>query len=197
MPYFVYDAIFANGYAWNTLDPSGTYQPDRAAVSAKAAIGMWALWDTPYTDLLFETVADLSGETGGFYEGVYENGNGAIPLQTANNNGIILAALLYRVQGPILQRHNENTQHWDMAHTGSDIRANRCLPEPMIEEISCCACAGMVQPEPTVSFTDFQYCRPIQTENGIAATQCGPEQQSFALPTPRQVLPQSCQAQGG
>ncbi len=193
VPYFVYDAIFANGYAWNTLDPSGTYQPDRAAVSAKAAIGMWALWDTPYTDLLFETVADLSDETGGFYEGVYENGNGYIPLRTANNNGIILAALLYRVQGPILQHLNENTQHWDMAYSGSDIRANRCLPEPMVEEIACCACAGMAQPQPAVSFTDFQYCRPIETDHGIAATQCGPEVQSFPLPTPRQVLPQSCQ----
>lgn len=197
VPYFVYDAIFANGYAWNTLDPSGTYQPDRAAVSAKAAIGMWALWDTPYTDLLFETVADLSGETGGFYEGVYENGNGAIPLQTANNNGIILAALLYRTQGPILQHLNTNTQHWDMAYSGSDIRTNRCLPEPMAEEITCCACAGMAQPQPAITFTDFQYCRPIQTETGIAATQCGPEAQSFPMPTPRQVLPQSCQRQGG
>jgi len=33
-PYFVYDSIFADGYAWNTLDPTGEYQPDRAAVSA-------------------------------------------------------------------------------------------------------------------------------------------------------------------
>ncbi|QBY02748.1 DUF3131 domain-containing protein [Rhodophyticola sp. CCM32] len=197
VPYFVYDAIFANGYAWNTLDPSGTYQPDRAAVSAKAAIGMWALWDTPYTDLLFETVADLSAEVGGFYEGVYENGNGAIPLQTANNNGIILAALLYRAHGPILQHLNSNTQHWDMAYSGSDIRVNRCLPEPMAEEVACCACNELVQPEPTVGMADFQYCRPIQTEHGIAATQCGLEVQSFQLPTPQPVLPQSCRRPGG
>ncbi len=108
-PYFVYDSIFANGYAWNTLDPTGEYQPDRAAVSAKAAVGLWALWDTDYTDLLFETVADLSQPDRGFFEGLYENGNGYIPLQTANNNGVILAALLYKVQGPILQRVNQNT----------------------------------------------------------------------------------------
>ena len=70
--YFVYDSIYADGYPWNPLDPTGTYQPDFAAISIKAAIGMWALWDVPYTDLLFETVADLSVSPGGFWEGLYD-----------------------------------------------------------------------------------------------------------------------------
>lgn len=197
-PFFVYDSIFADGYPWNTLDPSGVYQPDRAAIAAKAALGMWALWETPYTDLLFDTVADLSTDTGGFYEGLYENGNGIIPLQTANNNGIILAALLYKVQGPILQRLNDNPQVWDLAYDdGGDIRANKCLPQPMAVETPCCACAELSQAEPTVGWTDFQYCRPIQTENGIAATQCSPELQQFPLPVPRTVLPQACRRPGG
>lgn len=91
----------------------------QADVSAKAAVGLWALWETDYTDLLFETVADLSQPDRGFYEGLYENGNGYIPLQTANNNGVILAALLYKVQGPILQHVNQNTQVWDTAFIGT------------------------------------------------------------------------------
>lgn len=129
-PYFVYDAIFADGYAWNTLDPAQGAQPDRAAVSTKAAVAMWALWDTDYTQLLFDHVAS-QGEPGkGMDEGIYENGSGPIPLQTANNNGIILAALLYKVQGPILQYRNDQPQLWDRAFAGTGQRAARCLPLP-------------------------------------------------------------------
>lgn len=171
-PYFVYDSIFANGYAWNTLDPTGVYQPDRAAVAAKAAIGMWALWDAPYTDLLFDTVADLSTSPGGFYEGLYENGNGFIPLQTANNNGIILAALLYKVEGPILQRLNGNTQYWDVAFQGSDARKNKCLPQA--DKPALANTAEAEQP-PAVRLEDFRYCKPMSTPDGISATQCSTE----------------------
>ncbi|GGB00756.1 DUF3131 domain-containing protein [Allosediminivita pacifica] len=191
-PYFVYDSIFADGYAWNTLDPSDVYQPDRAAVASKAAIGMWALWDHPYTDLLFETVADLSEAEGGFFEGLYENGNGYIPLQTANNNGIILAALLYKEQGPILKFANDNTSFWDMAWDGTPIRTNKCLPEPMEVEVTCCACEDLPTVQPSVPWEEFTYCRPLQREAGIAATDCRPEAQEFEKPQPRVVLPRQC-----
>ncbi|TDL90492.1 DUF3131 domain-containing protein [Meridianimarinicoccus aquatilis] len=194
-PYFVYDSIFADGYSWNTLDPSGVYQPDRAAVAAKAAIGMWALWDTPYTDLLFESVADLSTADSGFYEGVYENGNGFIPLQTANNNGIILAGLLYKAQGPILQLRNKNTQVWDMAYSETDVRELKCLPTPLIQEVACCDCQNLPEIEPTVPLSEFKYCRPIPEETGIAATDCRPEEHNLPLPEPVIILPQSCRAQ--
>ncbi|MGI3165684.1 DUF3131 domain-containing protein [Pseudooceanicola sp. 200-1SW] len=196
-PYFVYDSIFADGYAWNTLDPSDTYQPDRAAVAAKAAIGMWALWEDDYTDLLFETVADLSEAEGGFYEGLYENGNGFIPLQTANNNGIILAALLYKAQGPVLQYANDNTSYWDTAWAGTDIRANKCLPEKMVQEIECCTCADLPRPRPAVAATDFLFCRPVDGPYGLGATECSTTEQTFAKPEPRQILPQACRVPWG
>ncbi|MCQ0970509.1 DUF3131 domain-containing protein [Paracoccus sp. TK19116] len=191
-PYFVYDTIFADGYAWNTLDPSDVYQPDRAAVSAKAALGMWALWDVPYTDLLFETVAHLSDEQGGFFEGLYENGNGVIPLQTANNNGIILAALLYKVQGPILQFSNPNTTVWDMAYSQTDVRRNKCLPEPMVNEVPCCSCGELPAQAPAIASEAFILCRPVEGEDGIAATECATTPQVFEKPKPKQVLSQIC-----
>lgn len=191
-PYFVYDSIFAGGYPWNTLDPTGEYQPDRAAVSAKAAIGMWALWDTDYTDLLFETVADLSDPDRGFYEGLYENGNGYIPLQTANNNGVILAALLYKVQGPILQHVNQNTQVWDTANIGTDIRDNKCHPNQMIEEIPCCACGDRNTIPPVIPIEEFRYCRPVIGDGDVGATDCSTVEHNLPLPQPRQVLPASC-----
>ena len=168
-PYFVYDSIFSDGYAWNTLDPTGVYQPDRAAVSAKAALGMWALWDTPYTDLLFEAVSDLSVPGSGFDEGLYENGNGVIPTLTANNNGIILAALLYKVQGPILQYHNQNTQLWDTAYPNSDRRRKQCLPPAKVDPTTASATAPAPVATPAVPVDQFQLCRPIVTKTGVAA----------------------------
>jgi hypothetical protein len=191
-PYFVYDSIFADGYAWNTLDPTGEYQPDRAAVSSKAAIGLWALWDTDYTDLLFETVADLSQPDRGFFEGLYENGNGYIPLQTANNNGVILAALLYKVQGPILQHVNQNTQVWDTAFIGTDIRANKCHPNRMVEEIPCCACANQNNIPPVIPVEEFKYCRPVVGGTEVGATECSTVEHNLEAPQVRQVLPSSC-----
>jgi hypothetical protein len=191
-PYFVYDSIFADGYPWNTLDPTGEYQPDRAAISAKAAVGLWALWDTTYTDLLFESVADLSEPDLGFYEGLYENGNGFIPLQTANNNGVILAALLYKAQGPILQKNNKNTQRWVTDFAGTDIRANKCHPNQLEEVVSCCECANPRQVAPVIPVEEFIYCRPVLTGGEIGATECRPEKHELAPPKVMQVLPKSC-----
>ncbi|MBB5517047.1 hypothetical protein FHS89_003091 [Rubricella aquisinus] len=193
-PYFVYDSIFADGYDWNTLDPKGEYQPDRAAIASKAAVGMWALWETDYTDLLFETVADLSDPERGFYEGLYENGNGYIPLQTANNNGIILAALLYKVQGPILQHLNNNMQVWETAFAGTDIRDNKCHPNAMVEIVSCSACQNAVDIAPVIPVEEFRYCRPVMINGEIAATDCQTEQHVLAAPEPRKVLQSACVA---
>ncbi len=172
-PYFVYDAIFADGYAWNTLDPAQGAQPDRAAVSTKAAIGMWALWDTDYSQLLFDHVAS-HGEAGqGLDEGIYENGSGVIPLQTANNNGIVLAALLYKAQGPILQRGNDLPQVWDLAFAGTGVREARCHPElsvppqapPVLSEGTLCpeGAADPLLPAPA-------YCRSARPLRAKAAT---------------------------
>jgi hypothetical protein len=174
------------------LDPTGEYQPDRSAIAAKAAIGMWALWDTDYTDLLFESVADLSEPDLGFYEGLYENGNGYIPLQSSNNNGIILAALLYKVQGPILKKANNHTQTWDMAYNGTDIRANKCHPNKMVKEVPCCACENPTQIPPVIPVEEFLYCRPVLTGGEIGATECQPQEHKMSAPKVRMVLPKSC-----
>jgi hypothetical protein len=102
-PYFVYDSIYSSGYPWMTLTEQGGQYPQFAAVSLKAAIGMWAIWKTDYTALLFAKFADVCDPDNGFYEGVYENGSGIIKKFTANNNGIILEALLYKAQGKLLR----------------------------------------------------------------------------------------------
>lgn len=131
----------------------------------------------------------------GFYEGIYENGNGYIPLQTANNNGIILAALLYKVQEPILQSLNTNTQVWDTALANTDIRNNKCHPKTMQRPVSCCNCADLPQVEPPVPVSEFKYCRHVYTVDGLAATDCSTEEHRLAPPEPEIVLPKQCVGQ--
>jgi len=102
-PYFVYDTIYSSGHAWNTITDAGEYVPEFSAIALKGALGLWGLWDTSYTDLLFNTISDLFDPEKGYYEGKYENGKGVIKEHTANNNGIMMSVLLYKKIGKILQ----------------------------------------------------------------------------------------------
>jgi hypothetical protein len=129
-PYFTYDTIFSDGYAWNTVTPRGDYVPDHAAVSSKAAIGLWSLWDTEYTDVLYEAIADLYDPEVAMYEGLYERGQGRVEIFTANNNGIILAALLHKVQGTLLTPYTGETEVWYTAFRDQNIRQQRKYPDP-------------------------------------------------------------------
>lgn len=127
-PYFVYDTIYTDGYAWNTITESGKYVPKYAAIALKGAIGMWGLWKTEYTDLLFDAVSDLYDEKKGFYEGRFENGTGLINTFTANNNGIILEVLLYKEQGKLLQFNFKSPSKWDYHILNEFAGSSKCFP---------------------------------------------------------------------
>lgn len=129
-PYFTYDTIFSDGYPWNTVTPRGDYAPEHAAVATKAAFGLWALWDTYYTDILYDAVIELFDPDRGFFEGLYETGGGYIEIQTANNNGILLASLLHKVQGRILTPGRGGSEVWYTRFRDRDIRIKRRLPDP-------------------------------------------------------------------
>lgn len=129
-PFFTYDTIFSDGYPWNTVTPRGDYVPDFAAIATKAAMGLWVLWDTDYTDVLYDAVIELYDPENGMYEGLYENGQGPIGVYTANNNGVVLTALLYKVQGPILTPYTGSTEVWYTAFRDQSIRADRHYPDP-------------------------------------------------------------------
>ena len=59
-------------------------------------------------------------------------------------------------------------------------------------EVTCCACEDLPTVQPSVPWEEFTYCRPLQREAGIAATDCRPEAQEFEKPQPRVVLPRQC-----
>jgi hypothetical protein len=133
-PYFVYDTIYTDGYPWNTIAETGEYLPQFASVVPKAAIGLWVLWKTPYTDILFRAVSHLYDPDKGFYEGYYEKNGGLIKTFTANNNGIILEELLYKVQGKLLKfRGGESL--WDKVIRNPFIGKEKCFP---LFQKGCC-----------------------------------------------------------
>lgn len=88
--------MFSDGFNWNTITDKGQFVPNSAAVSLKAAMGMWVLWNSPYTDRLLDAIENANEAGKGYYEGLYENGDGPINEFTANNNGIMLEALLFK-----------------------------------------------------------------------------------------------------
>jgi hypothetical protein len=127
-PYFIYDTIYSDGQRWNTLmGDTGKSYPEYSAVSLKAALGLWAVWDTEYTRLLYAATANLYDPKKGFYEGLYEDGTGLIKTFTANNNGIILEALLYKVKGK-LHRKRSAASLWDTVTNDEFKNHGHCYP---------------------------------------------------------------------
>jgi hypothetical protein len=128
-PYFVYDAVFTDGYPWNTITEPGEYVPQFAAVALKGALGLWALWETKYTDSLFSYIKNAFDPEKGFYEGIYERkGNDVIKAFTMNNNGIMLETLLYKVKGKLM-RFSGRDSKWDKT-----VREGKVPPENFVAE---------------------------------------------------------------
>ncbi|NEX63924.1 DUF3131 domain-containing protein [Noviherbaspirillum sp. 17J57-3] len=112
-PYFAYDTVYTDGFTWNTITDTGKHVPQFAAVSLKAALGMWVLWKSDYTDVLFRSIVNTYDPQKGYYEAILENGKGPIKAFTANNNGILLEALLYKAQGKLLKWGGRGKGMWE------------------------------------------------------------------------------------
>jgi hypothetical protein len=100
-PYVVLDAVFANGYAWNTVAADGREYPDLALVSTRAAFGMAALWPGEYTQRLMESVQWLHDPDRGWYEGRREQGGAPVANITLATNAAVLESLLFRERGAL------------------------------------------------------------------------------------------------
>lgn len=124
-PYFVYDVIYTDGYPWNTITEDGKYVPEFSSVALKGALGLWVLWETNYTDSLFNYIYPYHDKEKGFYEGIFENGKGKINTFTCNNNGIMLEILLYKAKGKLLKR-NFREGFWEK-YVKSLTTDNQCI----------------------------------------------------------------------
>ena len=102
-PHFVYNTLYANGKPWATITDANENYDYLRFLSSKAALGWQVLYNTEYTNKLFNFVVEnLESETG-WYNGYYETLKKPNEALTANNNGIILESLLYKQVGkPLL-----------------------------------------------------------------------------------------------
>jgi len=129
-PYFIYDTVFSDGVPWATISDTGQSYPELAAVSTRAALGMWILFDTSYTRRLEQAVVPLVDPDKGLYEGFYESDGQKIGALTSNTNGIVLETLLYKVEGKLLPPSNGLDTLWDRVPNDEFPGNSQCLPRP-------------------------------------------------------------------
>lgn len=102
-PSFVYSAVVGNGVPWAVLDESGARHDELRTLSAKAAIGWAALFDTDYGRELARAVRVLRDPRDGFAAGIYESDGSTNTAVTLNTNAVILEAVHFKAFGPLLQ----------------------------------------------------------------------------------------------
>ena len=106
-PYFLYNTIFNAGLNFSTVSSSGDNYDHLKSVSTKAAITMAILFpDDPYSTTLMSTISSAYDPEGGWYSGLYESGAGYNDVTTANTNGVIMSALLYKKYGALFKHCN-------------------------------------------------------------------------------------------
>ena len=127
-PFFVYDSIFTMGFAWNTTDDQGKFEPKGALVATKAVFGMWVLWKTAYTDALMKVVDCLGDPKRGWLEGRHERSGAWEDLVTISTNAVVLEALWYKRKGK-LNQGIEDVGYYEVNHSETFRSRSKCLPK--------------------------------------------------------------------
>lgn len=102
-PYFAYGTVWGGGQDWAVLTLDGTRMDSKRVLSTKAAFGWDALYGTDYTAKLVAAVQDLAVADRGWMEGRYEADGSPDTSITANTNAMVLDAIAYRLDGPLMQ----------------------------------------------------------------------------------------------
>jgi hypothetical protein len=97
-PYFVYDSIFAGGYAWNTI-----------------------------SDELLPIVSPLFDANKGWLEGRFELTGGYERTVTATTNAVVLETLLYKVMGKLYKLAAKDG-YYQVILNDEFTHPGRCLP---------------------------------------------------------------------
>ena len=100
-PYFIYNAVYANGKKWVCYAENGEEAEDFKQLSTKAAYAWATLFDDKYSQVLKKSIRDLKDDKKGWYAGRYDKNGKINKALTANTNGVILEAIAYKLHGPI------------------------------------------------------------------------------------------------
>ena len=126
-PYFVYNTIYEDSEPWKALTQEGRDYDEFKSVSTKAAIGMRMLFDSNYTQKLFDYIDSNYDEKRGYYAGIYEKKAGKNKVLTLNTNAVILESLLFKNMGP-LQKIRKVQSRAGYDYYRNHINNFRCLP---------------------------------------------------------------------
>jgi hypothetical protein len=139
-PYFVYNTIYAAGSPWNTITDTGKDMEHLKSTSVKAAMSLAVLFpNDPYSQVLFDKIATAYDPDKGWYSGVFEGMLGYNTAITANTNGILLEALMYKMYGPLNSTCHKCGHSWLFRRLeGEDPNTERkqCFPQSR----SCVRC---------------------------------------------------------
>jgi len=126
-PYFLFNTVYTGGEPWKTINQHGEDYDEYKTVSSKAAIGMRYLFDTPYSNKVFNYVKNNYDPKKGYYAGIYEKMPGQNKAMTLNTNAIILEAMLSAKMGPLQKLHTlDNRGIYD--NYRNRVNNFRCLP---------------------------------------------------------------------
>ena len=126
-PYFLFNTVYTNGEAWKTINQHGADYDEYKTVSTKAGIGMHYLFDTPYSNKVFNYLKNNYDPKKGYYAGIYEKRPGVNKAMTLNTNSIILEAMLSAKMGP-LQNLKKIESRGTYDHYRNTVNNFRCLP---------------------------------------------------------------------
>lgn len=104
-PYFVYSSIWGGGEPWAVMTFKGDRLDSKRTVTTKVAFAFDALFGTDYSRELVAAIAPLGDPERGWPEGIYEIDGATNASITTNTNATVLAALAFRVHGPLI--HSE------------------------------------------------------------------------------------------
>jgi hypothetical protein len=108
-PYFVYNSVYANGKKWVCYAENGDNAEDFKSFSTKAAYAWTTLFDDDYSKELYNALKNLNDPEKGWYAGKYDKSGKINKALTVNTNGIILEAIAYKLNGPLLRiKRNKN-----------------------------------------------------------------------------------------
>lgn len=101
-PYFLYGTVAANGVAWAVVDENGNRHDEMRSNSTKAAFGWATLWQTDFTQAALQNARGAAQPGTGWAAGVYEADGSINAAMTLNTNAVILEALHFARNGPLL-----------------------------------------------------------------------------------------------
>ncbi len=102
-PYFIYSSVWGGGAPWAVMTFSGDRMDSKRTVTTKVSFAWDALFGTDYTRELVAAVAPLGDPERGWPEGIYEIDGTTNSSVTVNTNAVVLAALSFRANGPLIR----------------------------------------------------------------------------------------------